>query len=188
MRCTSSYTRAACASLADSYGPGAPRGATLSGYNIYPAAPELTEAQRQGSLATGLPLCWGHEADTVHIHESELGAHDHLQTTCLGCVFTATALRFRRRRLRSNGHVRCLPRRRPGSLLGDHSRCNSHDHCWESGLHSSKVRAMIVHRPAATWSTARHSAGSWPTAASWTRRRILPRLVSITRTSAMAPG
>ena len=88
MRCTSSYTRAACASLADSYGPGAPRGATLSGYNIYPAAPELTEAQRQGSLATGLPLCWGHEADTVHIHESELGAHDHLHTTCLGCIPT----------------------------------------------------------------------------------------------------
>ena len=36
------------------------------GYNIYPAAPQLTEAQRQGSLATGLPLCWGHEMDTVH--------------------------------------------------------------------------------------------------------------------------
>ena len=34
------------------HGAGAPNGATLSGYNIYPAAPQLTEAQRQGSLAT----------------------------------------------------------------------------------------------------------------------------------------
>ena len=102
MRCTSSYTRAACASLADSYGPGAPRGATLSGYNIYPAAPELTEAQRQGSLATGLPLCWGHEADTVHIHESELGTHDRLQIVSL-----SLSLSLSRSGLRSHTEWRC---------------------------------------------------------------------------------
>lgn len=45
------------------HGPGAPNGATLSGYNIYPSAPNLTEAQRQGSLATGLPLCWWAKLD-----------------------------------------------------------------------------------------------------------------------------
>eukprot|EP01043_Picozoa_sp_COSAG02_P024196 COSAG02_NODE_1315_length_13314_cov_30.517291_9_plen_337_part_00 len=50
------------------HGAGAPNGATLSGYNIYPSAPDLTEAQRQGSLATGLPLCWCaemHNFDTI---------------------------------------------------------------------------------------------------------------------------
>jgi len=55
------------------YGPGM-IGATLSGYNIYPDAPELTAAQRRVSLATGLPLVWGHEFDATHAAAAPLGA------------------------------------------------------------------------------------------------------------------
>ena len=54
------------------YGPGM-LGATLTGYNIYPEAPELTEAQRSASLATGLPLVWGHEFDASHAAAAEMG-------------------------------------------------------------------------------------------------------------------
>lgn len=66
------------------HGAGAPNGATLSGYNIYPAAPQLTEAQRQGALATGLPLCWGHEMDIVHAATAPMGAEDSGRTAMYG--------------------------------------------------------------------------------------------------------
>lgn len=54
------------------YGPGL-MGATLSGYNVYREAPDLTEAQRQTSLATGLPLVWGHGFDPTHAAGSQMG-------------------------------------------------------------------------------------------------------------------
>ena len=62
----------ACLVALHTFGPGM-MGATLSGYNIYPAAPDLTEAQRAASLATGLPLVWGHEFDPAHAAEAEMG-------------------------------------------------------------------------------------------------------------------
>jgi hypothetical protein len=65
------------------YGPRS-RGATLSGYNIYPAEVGLTQAQRQASLATGLPLCWGHEMDTLHASAAPLGAEDSARTALYG--------------------------------------------------------------------------------------------------------
>ena len=40
---------------------------------FYPAAPELTAAQRSVSLATGLPLVWGHEFDPGHAAAAEIG-------------------------------------------------------------------------------------------------------------------
>jgi predicted deacylase len=57
------------------YGPGM-LGATLTAFNIYPQEPELTEAERQGSLATGLPLVWGHEFDPGHAATSTMGDDD----------------------------------------------------------------------------------------------------------------
>ena len=54
------------------YGPGM-MGATLSGYNVYPEAPELTLEQRRASRATGLPLVWGHEFDPNHAAAAQLG-------------------------------------------------------------------------------------------------------------------
>ena len=61
-----------CLVALHTFGPGM-MGATLSGYNIYPAAPELTAAQRAFSLATGLPLVWGHEFDPAHAAAAEIG-------------------------------------------------------------------------------------------------------------------
>ena len=66
------------------HGAGAPNGATLSGYNIYPAAPHLTEAQREASLATGLPLVWGHEMDTMHAASASIGVEDSGRTAMYG--------------------------------------------------------------------------------------------------------
>ena len=69
------------------YGPGM-LGATLSGYNIYPNDPELTEAQRSASLATGLPLVWGHEFDASHAAATPLG-EDASGRTALYAAFLA---------------------------------------------------------------------------------------------------
>jgi len=69
------------------YGPGM-LGATLSGYNIYPDDPDLTEAQRSASLATGLPLVWGHEFDASHAAAAALG-DDASGRTALYAAFLA---------------------------------------------------------------------------------------------------
>ena len=69
------------------YGPGM-MGATLTGYNIYPNDPELTEAQRLASLATGLPLVWGHEFDAAHAAAAALG-DDASGRTALYAAFLA---------------------------------------------------------------------------------------------------
>ena len=61
-----------CLVALHTFGPGM-LGATLSGYNIYAAVPELTEAQRGASLASGLPLVWGHEFDPAHAAAAEMG-------------------------------------------------------------------------------------------------------------------
>ena len=61
-----------CMVALHTYGPGM-MGATLSGYNICPDAPELTQAQRQASLATRLPLIWGHEFDGGHAAAAAMG-------------------------------------------------------------------------------------------------------------------
>jgi uncharacterized protein len=54
------------------YGPRL-QGATLSGFNVYPDEPGLTDKQRQASLATGLPLVWGHEFDAAFAASTPLG-------------------------------------------------------------------------------------------------------------------
>ena len=69
------------------YGPGM-LGATLSGYNIYPDDPDLTEAQRSASLATGLPLVWGHEFDAAYAAAAPLG-DDASGRTALYAAFLA---------------------------------------------------------------------------------------------------
>jgi hypothetical protein len=46
--------------------------------------PRLTEAARQGALATGLPLCWGHESDSLHSALAPLGAEDSGRTALYG--------------------------------------------------------------------------------------------------------
>ena len=61
-----------CLVALHTYGPGM-LGATLSGYNIYADAPDLSNGQRNASLATGLPLVWGHEFDAAHAAAAELG-------------------------------------------------------------------------------------------------------------------
>ena len=69
------------------YGPGM-MGATLSGYNIYRGELELTDAQRRASLATGLPLVWGHEFDPAHAAGAPLG-DDASGRTALYAAFLA---------------------------------------------------------------------------------------------------
>lgn len=59
-------------------------GATLSGYNIYPNAPELTEKQHQMSLASGLPLVWGHEFNALSVAKTPLGNDDNGRTALYG--------------------------------------------------------------------------------------------------------
>jgi len=54
------------------YGPRL-QGATLSGFNVYPDEPDFTDRQRQASIATGLPLVWGHEFDAVFAASTPLG-------------------------------------------------------------------------------------------------------------------
>lgn len=54
------------------YGPRL-QGATLSGFNVYPDEPAFTDKQRQASIASGLPLVWGHEFDAVFAASTPLG-------------------------------------------------------------------------------------------------------------------
>jgi len=63
-------------------------GATLSGYNIYPGEPDLTQHQRQASLQTGLPLVWGHEFDAAHAAAAVMG-HEASGRTALYAAFLA---------------------------------------------------------------------------------------------------
>lgn len=69
------------------YGPGM-IGATLTGYNIYPDVPDLTDAQRRASLATGLPLVWGHEFDAGNAAQAAMG-DDASGRTALYAAFLA---------------------------------------------------------------------------------------------------
>tara|TARA_B100001250_G_scaffold414569_1_gene453967 strand:- start:62 stop:1153 length:1092 start_codon:yes stop_codon:yes gene_type:complete len=63
-------------------------GATLSGYNIYPDEPELTQKQHEMSLASGLPLVWGHEFDALSAANTPLG-HDNNGRTALYAAYLA---------------------------------------------------------------------------------------------------
>lgn len=103
------------------YGPSM-SGATLSGYNTYPDAPGLTDAQRQASLAAGLELAWGHEFDPAHAADAELG-DDASGRTALYAAFLAGVPavywettwgnggehRYRRGLQRVMGHLGMLP-------------------------------------------------------------------------------
>jgi len=63
-------------------------GATLSGYNIYPGEPDLSTAQHEASLQTGLPLVWGHEFDAGHAAAAAIG-HEASGRTALYAAFLA---------------------------------------------------------------------------------------------------
>ena len=63
-------------------------GGTLSGYNMYPGEPGLTDRQRQASLQTGLPLVWGHEFNASHAATAEMG-HEASGRTALYAAFLA---------------------------------------------------------------------------------------------------
>eukprot|EP01051_Picozoa_sp_SAG22_P021936 SAG22_NODE_5049_length_1101_cov_0.697605_2_plen_139_part_01 len=62
-----------------------------AGFNIYPAAPELTEAQRQGGLVTGLPLCWGHENDAARTSIQPLATEDSGRTALYAAFLAGVA-------------------------------------------------------------------------------------------------
>ena len=71
--------RPVCLIPLHTFGP-ASIGATLSGYNIYPDEPELTQKQYEMSLASGLPLVWGHEFDALSVAKTTLGNDDNGRT------------------------------------------------------------------------------------------------------------